>query len=506
MKSFDSGALESILSHRNPTGNLLQEELPDIPDMWTSTQIDIPTECPECGSFSSHEINERGVVEFTCDNRCSASINKEKFTRYNVEYENIIQNLASYIGFEYQSIKQDLPRYISSEVNVPLETARESANESSAEEGTEEEQIIEKADLRIIISPDDIKKEIRNTLFEVSVSNKPSLVFVKTGTISELLETQSLYASGDLIHFSTLQDFPKSNRLNRRLRNMCKIKKLESDMKQNLESNTDSELIKKVDSNPRYILTELNHMLTLRNSGEIKRWEGDRLEKVTESAFSHIFATLQGRGGQDDNFEKIPDTVFYVGELQNNTGAEPTDPILGVVDAKSGSPAGFSTEKIGDKQIDYVAAARKRQVPADKLAHIFVTTHISSKNDLDFHDRIQDRYSHNEHMVVMTVEGLMQLMEIYLSTTLSDQVSLETNIFVRAARSLFDPDEFYEIGNDKFTRETIQPADQDEYDSRYAAKHDLLLITPEVVKNNFEHYMKEDPDIEGILTTYIDSI
>lgn len=287
---------------------------------------------------------------------------------------------------------------------------------------------------------------------------------------------------------------------------MCKINRLEEDMKEDIESNTSSKLVRRVDSNPRYILTELNHMLTLRQSGEIESWEGDRLEKVTESAFSHLFDTLQGEGGQDDNFEKVPDTVFYIGELQNNTDPEPTNPVLGIIDTKSGSPAGFSKEKIEGKQIDYVSAARRRSIPADKVAHIFVTTHISSLNDLDFHDRIQDSYASHEHMVVLTVEGLMFLMAVYLSSTLSDQVKLETNTFARAARSLFDPDEYYEVGNGEFTRETVQSTDQKEYDDRYAAKHDLLLITPKVIKNNFMYYMKESPDIEDILDTYIENI
>ncbi|KAB1192413.1 hypothetical protein GJR96_02725 [Haloferax sp. MBLA0076] len=504
---FDSNALDSLLSHRNPTGNIHDDELPDIPTSWATPHTNVPSMCPECGGFCSHDVLEsEEVVEFTCDNRCGVTADIGEFTQYRVDYESVTRELCNHIGVECQSIKPDLPRHISADVTIPLKRVGNDIEKDNQGDDGDEKQIVEEAEVRIIISPHNLEEEVRNALFEISLSNKPSLVFIKADRISELLEIQYLYASGDLIHISTTGNMPSSNRLNKRLRDMCKIKKLERDMKKNLETDTNSELVSRVDSNPRYILTELNHMLALRQSGEIKRWEGDRLEKVTESAFSHIFATLQGEGGQDDNFEKMPDTVFYIGELQNNTDPEPMGPVLGVIDTKSGSPAGFSGEKIEGKQIDYVSAARKRSVPVDKVAHIFVTTHISSLNDLDFHDRIQESYASHEHMVVLTAEGLMMLMAIYLSSTLSDRVKLETNTFARAARSLFDPDEYYKIGNGEFTRETVQSSDQEEYNKRYAAKHDLLLITPKVVENNFTNYMEEEPDIGDILNTYLGNI
>lgn len=507
MTRFDSDILDSILSHRNPTGNIPEDELPDLPESWATRNTSIPSMCPECSGFCSHDIIEsEGIVEFTCDNRCNVTACIEEFAQSNVDYESITQDLCNHIGVEIQSVNQNLPGHVSADVAVPLDTSNYDGDGGGTEAEHDESQVTEEAEVRIIISPHSMEEEVRNALFEISLSNKPSLVFIKADSVSELLGIQSLYASGDLIHISTTGNMPTSNRLNKRVRDMCKIKRLEQNMKENLESDTDSEMVSRVDSNPRYILTELNHMLALRQSGEIERWEGDRLEKVTESAFSHIFATLQGEGGQDDNFEKMPDTVFYIGELQNNTDPEPMGPVLGIVDTKSGSPAGFSGEKIEGKQIDYVSAARKRSVPVEKVAHIFVTTHISSLNDLDFHDRIQDSYASHEHMVVMTVEGLMLLMAVYLSSTLSDRVMLETNTFSRAARSLFDPDEYYEIGNGEFTRETVRSSDQEEYDERYSSKHDLLLITPKVVENNFTYYMKDSPDIEHILNTYIGNI
>lgn len=501
MRGFNSESLGEILARDNPTGYFKDGELSSLPESWVTSKKNIPTMCPECDRFASHSVDESdGVVEFNCDGRCNVTANLEEFTQYKVDYTSVIDDLCSSIGVEPRSINDDLPRHVSADVSVALQRADED------DDPDKEDEVIEDAEVRIIISPHNLSEEIRNALFEISLSDKPSLVFINTDSISELLEIQSLYASGDLIHITTTAKVPSSGKLNKRMRDMCRIKSLEAEMKEDLTQNSNSEMISRVDSNPRYILTELNHMLSLRDAGEIEDWEGDRLEKVTESAFSHIFATLQGEGGQDNNFEKMPDTVFYIGELNNNTDPRAMDPILGIIDTKSGSPAGFTGEKVEGKQIDYVSAARKRSVPVEKVAHIFVTTRISSHNDLDFYDRIKDSYGENEFMVVLTVEGLMQLMAIYLSSTISDRIKLETNTFARAARSLFDPNEYYEIGNGNFTRETVQASDQEEYDERYSSRHGLLLITPEVVQNNFMNYIKEDPDIGNILDTFLRNI
>jgi hypothetical protein len=94
------------------------------------------------------------------------------------------------------------------------------------------------------------------------------------------------------------------------------------------------------------------------------------------------------------------------------------------------------------------------------------------------------------------------VLSAYLSYTVSNELSLVRGSFQSVVYSLFDPDRFNsdELGLGDITREVGR--DEENYNENYKQRSDMMIVTPEVVKELFEQYAESSKEIENIFDNY----
>lgn len=397
--------------------------------------------------------------------------------RYRLDFEQITEGLA-------KRLKRDLIDY---EPNLP-----------GFVRGTMDDQL----DLYLVVSPDDYEQLAHEILFHVVNRGRAAVFVTPRGYVKNILSTQALFSSGNLLYAVPIHQLAEGRpSVLQGIENMTAVRGMEAEILQEQVDNDQHHIIDRVNSNPRYILTELNHMKLLRENKEIPRNEGTRLEKISESALSHLFPTYAGRGGEDDLFEELPDNLFWIHSLAQDPDIDEYETVLGVVDTKSGESANFASED-SDKHLEYMKRGRDAGVDPDKIAHIFVVLGITGDNEIDFFDRMKENYRDDEYMVVLTAEGFMTLMAAYLSCTVSRSVKLKTNTFQKAIYPLFNDDHFNDNDLDQYIRPLSQTVDKEEYQMKYQKRNKLLVISREVVIKHLKDVAEGDSGIEFKMERY----
>jgi hypothetical protein len=256
-------------------------------------------------------------------------------------------------------------------------------------------------------------------------------------------------------------------------------------------------VVYRVNSNPRYILTELNQMRLLRLSGELPPFSGTRLEKIGESTFSHLFATHPEAGGENDRGANLPDSIFYISD---HSLPPDYDTILGIVDTKSGNKANFGSETIEGKHDGYLQRGRRQAVPADCRAHIFLILEFDGQQEIDFYDEMSTFYRDCEYMVIFTAEALALVMAAYLSHTIANELTLIDGTFHTAIYPFFHKEEYRDANLASITRVVGQQ--QETYDKEYMQREGLLIITQDVVKQRLQDCVESPGEIDNLLSTY----
>jgi len=480
-------ALEKAISTRFKEGDITAEGLPARIEEseFVHRDIRLPKKCPE--SRCSAPIRDSDIdrsaerIHTLCEGglRGTHEISQDlsKWTYYPIDWENVLKVVSEALGRTLRSVTQDsLPRFV----------------EGYTDDG-----------IRIVVlgGVRDIERVTMEVFAESLKTDTRTLLLVLDETIEPYLEVQSLFATGSLVYtapFSMLED--SAEYISKPIETMSSIQELEDRI---LEEHLDSEthhVVKKVNSNPRYILTELNHMRLLRKNKELPRSSGTRLEEVGHAALSTIASTYPDAGGESDRGKNLPDILFKLPQISDPDGKY--DPVLGIVDAKSGDDANFGSEPIDGKHDDYLSRAR-RQTDATQIAHVFIVNEIDGQQELDFYDRIKKEYEksdNDECMVVFYADALSLLLDALLTVTTRNEIQLVGGDFGQVLYPLFVSEAFNETDVSSVTRDVAQ--NQPEYDQEYASRDDLLVITTDVVKQRILQYVEASGEVESDLEDY----
>jgi len=347
----------------------------------------------------------------------------------------------------------------------------------------------------LIVSPADYTKTVNKICIKTLQEESPALLITPEKSIKELLEIQSLFSSGNLIYTIPFTLLSERAEIKSSLKTIEEIQELENQILSQHES--EHPVVYQINPNPRYILTELNHMRLLRLAKELPRHSGIRLEKIGESAFSHLFVTYPDSGGEDDRGSNLPDILFYISDTALPDGYKP---VLGIVDTKSGDDASFGSEPVEGKHTEYLKRGRRESVSPDQLAHIFVILGFDGQQEISFYDKMNKRYNEGEYMVIITAEALSLIMASYLAHTVSNDLKLVHGNFQTVIYPFFNQESFINAGLSDITREVGQ--NQPDYDRRYQEKNGLMTVTEEVVKKRLKDCVESPNEVERILDSY----
>lgn len=451
----------------------------DIPETLHSSDVLVeslrpPTRCPLLDGCREHcEYEPDGdTLQVICDNGHDGQVPIDEYLYIDIEFERLLEKVGDHLGYDIESIDTDpQPRYIVGHTMHNFE-------------------------IYLIVSPSDYEKTVNEICMQTLIEDRPALLITPENTIDSLLEIQSLFAAGNLIYTTPFTMLSERKEIRHSMATIDEIQEMEQQViQQNIKQQ--HPVVYRVNSNPRYILTELNQMRLLRLAGELPQSSGTRLEKIGESTFSHLFAAHPEAGGEDDRGSNLPDSVFYISEhsLPPNF-----DSVLGIVDTKSGDDAGFGSEPIEGKHDEYLERGRRQAVPADLHAHIFVILDFDGQQELSFYDEMANYYQDNEYMVIFTAEALALVMSAYLSHTVANELTLIDGNFRTAIYSFFHRDKFRDAGLANITREVGQ--NQEQYDRKYMQREGLLIVTQDVVKQRLQDCMESPGEIENLLSTY----
>ena len=476
--------LDSFIQEQGPTYTSRENVPAELrhSDFFKSKQRK-PKKCQECKGEIRIYDEEGNSFDFIC-NSCGEedSADKDEYKHFKLNYSALLESVFELLNYEdYYIETKKAPKYIYGHSDSSLS-------------------------VYLVIAPADYETTVQEIIFRAIQEDRPSLLVTPRETISDVLEIQSVFSGGGLVYTVPFTHLDSPKKVKERVKSMEQIQDLEESVMDSLEAE-DKSLIDRVNSNPRYILTELNHIRLLRENKEINQNNGDRLENIAESVFSHLFTTLPEESGGDDLFENVPDNIFYLPEKGYDEYRD-YESILGVVDTKSGVQANFSDEN-AEKHEKYLKPTRKRSNPAENVAHTFVVLGISGSQDLDFFDEMDGYYKENEYMVILTADALQMIMAGYLSHTVSNELKLVHQDFSKALYPLFHNETFKDSDISSIPRDLspqrLKDMSPEQYKDKYLKREKLMIITQEVVKEHFEDISKTDGDIETILTTYLNS-
>lgn len=469
-------ALDQLITLEGGSTSFQTAEIPDIlhGSEFLTESFRPPTLCPlldECRARCDCEF-EGDVLHVVCDDGHEGNVPAEDYTYFDIAFEPLLEAVSTHIGSELHSIDPSpKPRYIVGHTQQGF-------------------------DIYLIISPSDYEKTVNEICMTTLMDERPALLITPEDTIDELLEIQSLFAAGNLIYTVPFTMLTERDEVQHSLETISQIQEVEQQV---IDEQVDEQhpVVYRVNSNPRYILTELNQMRLLRLAGELPQSSGTRLEKIGESTFSHLFATHPEAGGEDDRGSNLPDSIFYISHQSLPADYES---VLGIVDTKSGDDADFGSETIEGKHDEYLQRGRRQSVPADLHAHIFVILDFDGQQELAFYDDMADHYQDNEYMVIMTAEALAMIMSAYLSHTVANELTLIEGDFQTTIYPFFHKDKFRDAELAGITREVGQK--QEEYDQKYMQREGLIIVTQEVVKQRLQDCMESPSEIENLLSTY----
>jgi hypothetical protein len=470
-------------------GELSEEVLPTslIGTKYVNAELKAPQRCPKCrGQLRSKEKKESEQVFRT---RCTG--------RYGEKHDEIVSfEEWKFFDLQWKPVMQR----VAAELDRNLEHVEPQSLPSSVHGVTED-------GLRIsIIGGRNPKREATSVYIHALRENQPTLLLVPDEEIDSYLEMQSLFTTGSLVYTVPLSMLgADSEYLENPVNAMEQIQDLEKELARNLDKQS-HKVVGRIYSNPRYMLTELNHMRLLRRNKELPQSSGTRLEEVGYAAFSTLTPTYPDAGGEDDRGDELPDLIFKI------TGISP-DPdnkyatVGGVVDAKSGDDADFGSEETEGKHTEYLGRAR-RHLDVRYISHVFVVNEIDGKKDIEFFDKMDEHYNSNENLVIWYVDALAMLIKMALTTNLRNEIQLVGGDFQKVFYPFFVTDAFKQTSVSGITREVGQQVEdgpgkvQRAYNEEYRERPRLHVITTDVVEERIRTFAKAQGEVERDLAEY----
>jgi len=469
------GALDELLTLESGSTSFSKTEILSdlIETEYIVEDLRPPQSCPlleDCRAFCECKRDGSDLV-VKCDEGHEGRIPVEDHLYYDVSFEPVLEAVAEAAGRELAKIsKSSLPKYVT---------------------GVTEDGV----NLYLIVSPSDYENAVNEICIDTLKEDNAALLVTPQKTVKDLLEIKSLFSSSNLIYTVPFTMLIEPDLIQNSLSTIEDIQSIERRIIQDLDG--EHPVVNRVNSNPRYILTELNHMRLLRLAKELPQHSGTRLEKVGETAFSHLFVSYPEAGGEDDRGGNVPDNIFYISDSILPEGA---DSILGIADTKSGDDAGFGSEKIEGKHDEYLKKARRHSVGAEKIAHMFLILGFDGQKEIEFYDKMADIYEDDEYLVIMTAEALALILSSYLAHSVTNDLKLIHGNFQTVIYPFFDREAFQKSGLGGLTREVGK--NKNKYDDDYKQRENLMIITREVVKHRLEQCVDSPNDVEELFKGY----
>jgi hypothetical protein len=468
-------SLDQLLTLGGGSTSFTKSKIPEnlLDTKYIREDLRPPQSCPfleDCRAFCECERDDSELI-VECDEGHEGRIPVEDHLYFDISFEPVLEAIAEAAGRELAEISEStLPKYVT---------------------GVTDDGV----NLYLIVSPSDYEKAVNEICIETLKEDTPALLVTPQKTVMDLLEIKSLFSSSNLIYTVPFTMLTEPDLIQNSLSTIEDIQGIEQRIIQDLDG--EHPVVNRVNSNPRYILTELNHMRLLRLAKELPQHSGTRLEKIGETAFSHLFVSYPEAGGEDDRGGNVPDNLFYI---SNSILPEGAESVLGIADTKSGDDAGFGSEKVEGKHDEYLKKARRHSVGAEKIAHMFLILGFDGQKEIEFYDKMADIYEDDEYLVIMTAEALSLILAGYLAHTVANDLKLIHGNFQAVIHPFFDNQAFQDSGLGGLTR--VVGKNQEEYADDYKQRENLMIITQEVVKKRLEQCVDSPNDVEEIFKGY----
>ncbi|WP_254810778.1 hypothetical protein [Natronosalvus amylolyticus] len=477
---MDSKLLDSLHAVITRGKPVPVEKVPDPlePGEYIVERVQEPTTCPKCeeGIVIVDDTDDR--FEIRCHNNHFETIPTADRLRYAPDLNQVLATVADDLNLTLTSFDgQSLPRF------AQAETAH----------GTL---------LYLIYAPRNYCDTVKQIYEDAIERGQPALLITPQDEITDIVELQFLFSVGHLVQAVPFSKLDNPALLKQTLRTAEEVENLGQDIIEQRFGASQDTLRERANTNPRYILSVLSNIRMLRENGEIKPGSGDLLEQTAEAVFMHLFPTQPDRGGEADSGQNLPDNVFYLWE-QGSYKHTDYEPVLGVVDTKSGKTANFAKEKASGKHDNYLDLARKHSFQHGSVAHIFVVLDINGRQEIKYFDRIKEEYAENMYMVVLTLDALTTIFAAYLSSVISNELKLGSTSFTRAIYPFFHRDTFNADQNTDLRRQfRIVGRSQEGYQINLLERPDLLVINQDTVITHFRNIIDRDAEIKEILGRY----
>lgn len=446
----------------------------DIIDKWKA-DVQLTTDCPVCGAG----LTEAGGG-FICrgTERHEIEPHEVETETSNLDVEEVLPDICRTAGFSVDSSVKtgDLP------ASACIQTS---------------------AGARItLVCDEEYQSKTLTRVFGDSIENhRVNAVFIPGDLRGTVWDQVSKYPIGSLapVFPLTLLDVPDvvSDVINQGM-DSRERSKMALEMQ-----GMDSGLLASLNQNPRLIEGDLGYTRIFRENGNGKRL-GNRLEEVCKAAFMTLDMSLQHEFGGTSG-KNITDIAA---KLPSAESFSPSDPLLALVDTKSGSNPNLSDEQIVQKHAEYLRQANAKSFEGWHVAHMFVVYQMGGKsaNELDWYDAIQeamqptDHYSGDTTMVVLFAGALSHLIDAHLSISQRNQLNLSIENLRDSLHALFNwrefrkrvPGDIREMTRvDRENKGGLSKADK-RYKKGYNQREQLLVITPEMVDSYLQEIMTND--------------
>lgn len=340
----------------------------------------------------------------------------------------------------------------------------------------------------------------------IADEGQPALLFTPWKGIERLYESIEPYAVVGIIQPLSLQTLANSEFVHE----AAKTVQLELERKERLfeEEGIDSgDLRRQLEDHPTLIKSRLSTLQTLReNSGNESDGIGTMIwvdfEKVCKAAFAYLDAELKmGEGGVDHSGKEVADAIIGFPESASPAISDDLSRLYGVVDAKSGSTAGFESEAVS-KQLDYFEGIQEDKLHTPYAhVHLFVVFDVDADEMVDWYEVAEPHYPDGTGMVVMTANALRQMVDLVQSPSGKSAMNRSERDTRDVFRYFFDPQLF---GNAEFKEFAEMPRLRDwngkseNIQKRYEANDSLLFVTKEMVDRWVHRSLKKTNGIDPL--------
>lgn len=445
--------------------------------------------CPDenCQARVKLELDATdGKRRFICHAGCDTTRPTKEFTQYSLYPDTILPALCKHLDLTATGEpEEEFPKYVVTQTEENIEVC-------------------------LIGSPYRYQSTIEELIKRALEQQRVLVILTPSESIQDIINVAKHYPLGSLVCPLPLSVLADGNRIRELITNIGAARERAKTALENhgLEF---TGTIDQLGQNPALVETALTYLQVLREEQGTSSHLGEEFEEVCKGAIASLHvATNLGFGGTANRGEKLPDIVF--GLDADPTRSQEYSKALGLVDAKSGTTARFSSEKIAGKHTEYLKHARRSETYRDwHICHIFIVFAIDGYKEIDWYDEIKDAYDgydDNVTMVVLYADALRQLVSAHRNFIEASELKLAEGHLSRVLRPLFDHnvhtadwvpadiDSMVRVSSDDPTKR------EQEYIKQYYQRSNLIVVTAEMVDAHLRGLQQKDDEYKRLLEAY----